>query len=143
VARRGAFLLAALIALMIAPTMAMAEGTLHPSIVPDGSHYYRQAVQGTDATTVTFPGNAMSAEIENEASVALLVRFTRSTEGVDAINEDIHVSDGELTDPPDSKWSQVQSIPAETAITFDVRRSRGLIADRASGSGAFTIRLID
>lgn len=121
--------------------MAMVSGAWaatvrNPSTVPDGTQYYRKAVTGTTGTGLAFPsGSASTAWIYNEDSTnALLVKIVRANTAV---------ASEELTAPPDSTWTEVQSIPPGATFVFDVRNSRGLIWDRAAGNGAFTVRLID
>lgn len=148
-AHRRRFFLTVLLTLLAA-SASWAEAILNEKIVFDGTRYYRQASQGTDSTIVMFPANSGALEIENEDTAnALLVRVIRSSESLTTINEnDPHVTAGELTAPPDATWSQVQPIPggsttAERTITFDVRKAVGVIIDRAAGTGAVTLRLID
>lgn len=114
---------------------AHAASVRNPSVVPDGSRYYRDATTGTTGTAVTFPAQPASVSIYNEDGTnALLVRFLRVGDAVTA---------AELAAPSDSTWTEVQSIPAGSTLVFDVRNSPGFIWDRAAGTGAFTVRLID
>lgn len=119
---------------------AHATGTLSSTVVGEGTRYYRKASQGTDATVLSWPGGSgLSVLVYNEdATNALLVRFIRAGDGDEAVD-----TDEELTAPSDSTWSEVQSIPASGSFTFDARKARGIVLDRASGSGAVVIRLLD
>jgi len=113
----------------------VAATTQHPSTKADGTRYLRRSSVTTTAVAVSFPDGGFSVSIYNEdESNALLVQVVR--QGVAA-------SAAELTAPADNTWTEVQSIPAGATFVFDVRRASGLIMDRAAGSGAVTIRLID
>lgn len=116
-------------------TFIIGATSLSPSLVADGSRYYRDAVTGTTGTWVAFPSGGLATSIENEDGTnALLIQFVRHNQvGADA----------ELTAPADETWSEVQVIPPGETLVFDIKRSRGFIWDRAAGSGAFTSRLID
>lgn len=112
-----------------------AAGILHPQVVADGSRYYRDAVTGTTGLAIRFPAGGQSVLIYNEDTTnALLVQFVRFN---------VIPTAAELSVPADETWTEVQSIPAGETIVFDVRRSSGMIYDRAAGNGAVTIRLID
>lgn len=112
-----------------------ASAVLSENIVADGSRYYRDAVTGTTGTYVAFPVGGLACSIYNEDETnALFVKFIR--------HNNIGASE-ELTAPPDATWVEVQPIPAGETLVFDIRRSVGFVWDRAAGSGAFTVRLID
>jgi hypothetical protein len=136
--RPGGFVwtaLAALLLLLLSARPLEAASTLNPSIVPDGARYFRRAVTGQTGTAETFPAGVLSVIIENEdATNDLLIRFTRNG---------LPVANAELTAPADATWSEVIPIPPGRAFLFDVAGSPGFVWDRAGGSGAFNVVLVD
>lgn len=131
-----------LLALVLA-TAAQATDSLSPSVVSDGTCYYRDAAAGTTARGVAWQSQTLSLLVKNEGATDLLVKFIRRLDA--SGNNTIFDPDtpGELTAPADRTWSEVQVIGSGKSLVFDVRRSRGLVYDRASGSGAVTFRVID
>ena len=117
------------------PQLIETSSILSSNVVPDGSRYYRANPTSTAAVAITFPVGALAVRIENEdATNVALIKFIRHGKVVTA---------AELTAPADNTWSEVQPIPVSTALTFDIRRSVGLIYDKAAGTSAITFRFID
>lgn len=108
-----------------------------PSVVPDGGRYYRQSTTSTTGTAVAFPGGSATASVRvaNEDTGNLLyIKFIRAGDPV---------TSAELTAPVNATWGEVFPISSDLPLTFDVRGSPGFIWDRAAGTGAFNIHLID